>query len=170
MKSSLFFFFTILVLVVGCSASDKPEPPDLSIWGAVAGGHIELVKQHLEAGTDASETLQDRIPGYGGTRLHVAVLADQKEVAKLLLTNGADVNAKAEDEFGRMPLHWAAAIGRGQFAELLVEAGADVNARDQFGYTPLDATLVELEQEEQAKLEIADYLRKNGGKNRSELE
>ena len=121
-------------------------------------------------GTDITETLEDRVPGYGGTPLHIAVLADQKEVAELLLENGADINARAEDEAGGTPLHWAAAIGRKQFAELLVEAGADVNATDINGYTPLDATLYyEPEQEKQAKLEIADFLRKNGGKNRSAL-
>jgi len=102
--------------------------------------------------------------------LHIAVLADQKEIAQLLLGNGADINARAMDEFRGTPLHWAAAVGNKQFAELLVEAGADVNAKDNYGYTPLDAALYyEPEQEKQAKLEIADFLRKNGGKNGNEL-
>jgi len=62
MKSSLFFVLMALVLVVGCGTTEpqqaeKPKPPDISIWGAVAGGHIELVKQHLAAGTDITETL-----------------------------------------------------------------------------------------------------------------
>ena len=98
----------------------------------------------------------------------IAVLADQKEVAELLLENGVDINARAEDEHGGTPLHWAAEIGRKQLAELLVEAGADANAADNNGYTPLDATLSEPEQEKQARLQIADFLRENGGKNRSE--
>ena len=38
------------------------------------------------------------------------------------------------------------------------------------GYTPMDAAIYyEPEQERQAKLEIADFLRENGGKNGSEL-
>ena len=101
--------------------------------------------------------------------MHIAVLADQQEVAELLLENGADIIARAEDEHGGTPLHWAAATGRRQLAELLVKAGADVNATDKNGYTPLDATLYEAEQENEAKLEIADFLRKIGGKNRREL-
>ena len=173
MKSSLFFVLMLLVLVVGCSnsepqESEKPEPPDISIWGAVAGGHIELVEQHLAAGTDITETLRDRVPGYGGTPLHVAVLTNQKEVTQLLLERGADINARAKDRDGGTPLHWAAAVGRKQLAELLVRAGADVNAKDNSGYTPLDATLYKAEQEKQAKLEIADLLRENGSKHRDE--
>ena len=98
----------------------------------------------------------------------MAVLTNQKEVTQLLLERGADINARAKDRDGGTPLHWAAAVGRKQLAELLVRAGADVNAKDNSGYTPLDATLYQAEQEKQAKLEIADLLRENGSKHRDE--
>ncbi len=57
------------------------------------------------------------------------------EVLKLLLSNGAQVDAKDGDN--RTLLHWAARIGNVLVAEFLISNGADVNARDIRGYTPL---------------------------------
>ena len=65
----------------------------------------------------------------------------------------ADVNSKDKD--GWTPLHEAASEGHNQIIKLLVTQGADVNANDDDGETPLDVA---------AKPEIADLLRKNGGK------
>ena len=59
-----------------------------------------------------------------------------KDVAELLLSKGADVNAKIGD--GRTPLHWAAYLGNKDVAELLLAEGADVNAKDMDGRTPFD--------------------------------
>lgn len=149
--------------------SSAIEAPDISIWGAVAGGHIELVLQHLAAGTDINVTLQDNVDGFGGAPLHIAVLVDQREIAELLLENGANINARADDEFGGTPLHWAAAVGNEQMTIFLVEAGADVNAADKFGYTPLDATTTyDPEMENEVTLEIISYLKEQGGKKRGE--
>ena len=99
------------VLLVGCG----PPVPDISIYDATEDGNIEVVKQHLAAGTD--------------------------------------VNSKDKD--GWTPLHEAASEGHNQIIKLLVTQGADVNANDDDGETPLDVA---------AKPEIADLLRKNGGK------
>ena len=50
-----------------------------------------------------------------------------------------------------------------EMAELLIAAGADVNAKDVEGQTPLDWA------EEEKHKEIADLLRKHGGKTGEEL-
>jgi hypothetical protein len=44
--------------------------------------------------------------GYRGrTPFHLAAIAGHKEIAELLIANGADINAKMEDD--RTPLDWA---------------------------------------------------------------
>jgi ankyrin repeat protein len=56
-------------------------------------------------------------------------------VAKLLLANKADVNAK--DDGGQTPLHGAAAEGHKDVVELLVANKAEINAETNLGATPL---------------------------------
>lgn len=73
----------------------------------------------------------------GPLPLHLAAHFGQREIAKLLLELGADVDALAGGVFANRPLH-AAAAGRSHEAiALLLEAGADPDARDRNGYTAL---------------------------------
>jgi len=80
-----------------------------------------------------------------------------KEIVELLIAAGADVNAR--DDGGDTPLLNAAAFGQKEIVELLIGKGAEVNAKNANGETPLDW----------AKGEIADLLRKHGGKTGEEL-
>jgi len=115
-------------------------------------GDIEAVKQHLAAGTDVNEKAND-----GVTPLHFATT---KEIAELLIDNGADVNVK-HGLSGETPLHYAAYKGHKEIVELLIAKGADLNARDVDGFTPVDLA--------KGHPGIADMLRKHGGKTRKEL-
>ena len=80
------------------------------------------------------------------------------EAVKKHLAAGANVNAKDED--GWTPLHFAATK---EIAELLIAEGADVDAREKGGGTPLDKAIL------LGQTEIADLLRKHGGKTGEEL-
>jgi ankyrin repeat protein len=68
-------------------------------------------------------------------RLHGAAKKGHREVADLLLTKGADVNAIQYDAY--TPLHLGAAEGHKEVADLLLAKGADIDAKDNEDYTPL---------------------------------
>ena len=148
------------VLLVGCG-----RPPK-DIWGAAEQGDIEAVKEYLAIGTNVNAMGED-----GETPLHFAAIGGQKEIAELLIAKGADVNAR--DSIGGTPLHKAALRGRKEIAELLIANGADVNAKDILGKTPLDWANMgykgEPPEDKAVKKEIADLLRKHGGKTGEEL-
>ena len=72
------------------------------------------------------------------------------------------MNAKGDG--GLTPLSRAAKNGEKETAELLIAKGADVNAKTKRGDTPLDVAIL-LNQPE-----IADIIRKHGGKTKRELE
>ncbi|HIM23088.1 MAG TPA: ankyrin repeat domain-containing protein [Verrucomicrobia bacterium] len=149
-----------VVVLVGCS---KPPPPDISIHRAAYVGNIEAVKQHIAAGTDVNE--KDDL--FGRTPLHHATIGGSKEIAELLVSKGADVNAKSDGALGWNALHYAARGGHKEIAELLIAEGADVNAKDDDGTAPLD--MAEQVSEDDSpeykadKKETADLLRKHGG-------
>ena len=82
------------------------------------------------------------------------------EAVKLHLAAGTDVNVNSAK--GHTPLHGAAEKGHKEVIELLIANGADVNAKSDFG-TPLDEAI------RYKKTEIADLLRKHGGKTEEEL-
>ena len=60
-------------------------------------------------------------------------------------------------------MHLAARYDFKEISELLIDKGADVNAKDDGGDTPLDGAIINNE------TEIADLLRKHGGKTGEEL-
>ena len=99
---------------------------------ATGSGHYESVQLLIKKGANVN------ISGPSGTPLHHVLLYGQKKqitIAKLLISNGADVNAK--NKTGEKPLHHAAAKGFKETAELLIAKGADVNAKNNFDRTPL---------------------------------
>ena len=110
------------VLLVGCATTQSPEPPktkvlDVPILAAAYHGNIEAVKQHFAAGTDV-----DVKGGFAdGTPLHYAAANGHKEIAELLITKGADVNAKDED--GGTPLDVAIQFKELETADLLRKHG-----------------------------------------------
>ena len=127
-----------------------------SIHVAAIMGNIEAVRQHLAAGADVNAKNQN-----GSTPLHLAPASGHKEIAELLIARGADVNAK--NKYGLTPLHFAAGYGRKETVELLIAEGADVNAQHDDGGTPLDWAIIN------KYTELADLLRKHGGKTGEEL-
>ncbi len=71
----------------------------------------------------------------GETPLHIAAAQGHLEVAELLLSEGAAVDARTTD--GLTPLHAAAYGGNEEVVTSLLARGADVDAEDVDGWTPL---------------------------------
>ena len=145
------------------SAQTEPptaKAPDISIHKAAEAGNIEEVKQHLAAGADLSAQNGD----FKWTPLHVSASKGHKDIVELFIAKAADVNAI--NIFGETPLHRASLSGHGEVVELLITNGADVNVQDINGTTSLDWAVFSTTVN---KTEIADLLRKHGGKTRREL-
>jgi ankyrin repeat protein len=96
-------------------------------WLANGKAMAELL---LSYGADVNAT-----DVFSRTPLHYASSTGNIEVAKVLLANRADVNAK-DRSYSSTALHLSALSGNTSMAKLLIENGADVNAKDKFG-TPL---------------------------------
>jgi len=114
------------VVLVGCG----PSASDISIHDAAAGGHIKAIKQHLDSGTEINTKDDKGLTAlhWAAERGHkkivefliandadVNALVDRekvtplhyvgsKEVAKMLIDAGSNVNAK--DHIGNTPLDY----------------------------------------------------------------
>jgi len=75
----------------------------------------------------------------GFTALHFACYFGQPEAARLLIEEGAAVDAVASNPMKLMPLHSAASARNLEAARLLLEHGAPVNARQHGGWVPIHA-------------------------------
>ena len=165
------------VLLAGCG-------PSMSIHEAANKGNIEAVKQHLDAGTDvnsraglnqtpldytekislktAKKEIADLLRKCGGkhSSIYEAAKGGDLEGIKEFLAAGVDPDEKTGFTFGQTPLYVASTK---EVVELLIANGADVNAKDNMFGTPLDYTI------RRKRTEIADLLRKHGGKTGEEL-
>jgi len=149
------------VLLVGCGPSEA-ELARLA-WlldESVRHGDIQVVKHNIAIGADVNTKI--KMKGES-TPLHSAATEGHKEIAELLIAEGANVNAK--NDVGETPLDWAIHSKHSETANLLrkhggksgaddsvhvaagmgnieavkqhLAAGADVNAKAEDGWTPL---------------------------------
>lgn len=92
---------------------------------------LEDLKSHLNEGGDVNVR-----GSKGESLLHVAASNGYLSVARLLVENGANVNATDEDLW--QPVHCAACWDQLHMMEMLVENGANLDAKTKNGETPLD--------------------------------
>ena len=131
------------------------------IHNAAASGNLAGVQAELDKGVDVNEANSGF---YNLAPLHYAAGYGYKELAELLIAEGADVDAKTTT--GGTPLFNAVGNNK-EIVELLIANGADVNAQvvpgpHEFnvGDTPLDFS---------GTSEIIDLIRKHGGMTGVEL-
>ena len=87
----------------------------------------EIAAMLLDAGADIDARNRHRVFGPGNSPLSAAVYQDRRDVVRLLVERGVNVNQA--DNAGWMPLHLAVANGRVETARMLLKAGADAHAQ-----------------------------------------
>lgn len=138
---------------------------------AVFGGSREIVAALLEGGAPAHPPVPSgNLSSRYLSPLHLAAHYGDMAICELLISRGADVDAKLPTDGGmwiystrRTPLHHAVESRDGKLVALLLKAGAEVNAADSKGRTPLhgacehaDASVVETLLAHGARVNAAD--------------
>ena len=121
---------SLLIAYGGLDAHTKPssEMARQFIY-AVFLANVERVNAMLR---DDSALVKERY-ARGDTALHHATRNGDLEIVKQLISNGADVNAIADQ--GHFPLYCAAGHGHVETTQYLIEQGADLQTRLSDGKT-----------------------------------
>lgn len=112
------------------------------------GDYTETLYQAVLAGRyDAAESLLDggvspNVQSGALTPLHVAVAQDDARMLQLLISFGADVNARCTTQ-NLTPLMMAAAQNSASLCQLLIDAKADVDAINEQGTSALMIAVIE---------------------------
>lgn len=109
--------------------------PGMDIHTATILGDVDVIKQHIAAGSD----LNEQEPTMGSSPLISASVFGKTEVVRLLIEAGADVNLQNNE--GSTALHSAAFLCRVDIVEMLLENGADKELLNNYGSTPLQSVL-----------------------------
>jgi ankyrin repeat protein len=116
-------------------------------------GWTALMKAVYQGSSGCVEALAARSRQEVNRALLVAALTGHKEIAKILIDNGAEVDSRADD--GRTPLMLAAGKGDNDFVSFLLKAGADPTLTDKSGATAASLAAAKGHQEVTAHLQQA---------------
>jgi hypothetical protein len=133
-----------LTLVVSCnqgnptrqnkqSTETAVKPPNMDIHTAAILGDLDVIDQHIRAGTD----LDLKEPSMGSTALITAAVFGKTEIAIALIEAGADVNIKNNE--GSTALHSAAFLCRTVIVRALLDNGVDKTLKNNYGSTALES-------------------------------
>lgn len=117
-KQKILVVLMYLGLSIGVAYYESPD----EIVVAVIRGDYSTVEILLEMDMGSADTVF-----FGYRLLHHAVARGDVDIAKLLIENGAEVDARSADMFGFTPLYLAVAGRRFEMMGLLIEKGADIN-------------------------------------------
>ena len=107
---------------------------ELDIFEAASLGKLDRLKECCRDKSAVSSYSKD-----GFTALHFACYFGQPRAARVLIDNGAAVDAVATNPMKVMPLHSAASARNLEAARVLLDHGAPINARQHGGWAPIHA-------------------------------
>lgn len=113
----------------------KVEKPKTDLLTAILSDNLEMVKQHIEAGTDIN--VKDQMSG--STPLITAATFGKTAIAKALIDANADLDLKNNE--GSTALHAAAFFCRIEIVQMLMDAGANKSIKNKHGATPRESVL-----------------------------
>lgn len=150
-----------IILTTSCNGQDKPasdeiKAPGMDIQTAIITDNIEVLKQHIDFGTD----LNAKEPMGGSTPLITATVFGKTEMAEMLINAGAELSIQNND--GSTALHSAAFFCRSEIVKLLLEKGADKSIKNNYGQTPYDTVSGSFTEVEQIYLGIGAMLEPMG--------
>jgi hypothetical protein len=135
-----------------------------AIWQAItreAPDRVGVIRMLLAAGADVDGASRKDDDLLRGCTPMMAVIEDEdeyKELVRLFLENGADVNAR--DSSGTTPLMHAAMRRSEDLVQLFLEGGADVNAKTPDGLTALAWAKLLAQGDEAAAKDFGPVVRK----------
>lgn len=153
------YFYIPVLLLAGLTTLNGCTPPASHtcsneyspVFSAASSGNLSVVKKAVKDDLDlATHTDCNKL-----TLLHNATASNHTEMAKFLLSQGADAEAVTKDNV--TPLHMAAQNDNVEIIKMLLAYGAKVNAMDLNGLTPLDVA------EKMDRTKAVEYLKKHGG-------
>ena len=128
------------VLAVLLQAGADPTLPDSSgltpLHLATQQGHTQEVQLLLSSGSSQPWEVIRQVTHTGETALHLAVLAGQPAVLRILLEHSTRA-VNFQDWLGRTALHMACESNQSKCVEMLVQAGAQLDIRDFEGQSLL---------------------------------
>jgi len=130
-----------------------PKKEIMTIFDYAAIGDTEKMKSLIATGQDVNTK-----PKSGVVPLIWASLTGHREIAELLIQNGADVNYHNPSGLGGTPLIIASVAGNKEIVELLLANGADSSVKNNAGKTALDMA------SKRKHAEIVELLQKHGAK------
>jgi uncharacterized protein len=111
----------------------------LDQFEAASLGRLDNLKKSIGEEIRRESTAINARSKDGFTALHFACYFGQPAAARVLIENGAAVDAVAANPTLVMPLHSAASARNLEAVRLLLEHGAPVNASQQSGWVPIHA-------------------------------
>ena len=135
-----YFIIAVVTFITLTGCGNNPvegiTKPEISLMDAAMKGKVEVIRQHIIAGTKLDE--QD--PQSGSTALIAAATFGQSEAALLLIESGADLEVQNNE--GSTALITAAFFCRTEIVKALLEKGAERGAKNNTGATALDSVTV----------------------------